>query len=99
MIDIDKYINLGIEMKVLGKEITIKQPSAKLTREINAMEKDMTEENYLDIREDVTLKILNNNVEGIILTKEGVAEIPFKLQTLITNELAKVVYEIENNPN
>ena len=99
MIDIDKYINLGIEMKVLGKEITIKQPSAKLTREINAMEKNMTDENYLEIREDVTLKILNNNVEEIKFTKVEVAEIPFKLQTLITNELAKVVYEIENNPN
>lgn len=99
MIDIDKYINLGIEMKVLGNQITIKQPSAKLTREINAMEKDMTDENYLEIRENITLKILNNNAEEIKFTKAGVAEIPFKLQILITNELTKMVYKIENDPN
>ena len=61
MINIDKYLNVNLEMQINGEVIYIKQPSAKITREISEIEKDMTTDNYLEIKSKICLILLNNN--------------------------------------
>lgn len=99
MINLDEYINDGIKVKLNGKEVTVKQLTARLAKEINKLEAGMNEENSYEIRAKVTLKFLNNNVEGVLFTEKDIENIPVKLQTTICGEVSKFVYDLKNNPN
>lgn len=99
MLDLDKYLKQSVEIKINGEVIEILQPSARMTKEIGQLEKDITEENYLDIKSKVTHKLLNNNASGRKFTIEEVDKIPFKLQDLITKEVTSMVYKADNDPN
>jgi hypothetical protein len=103
MIDLDKYFNEGIKVKLFGKAITLLQPTAKQYNQISKLEArfvglENAEEAY-KIRSEITLKILNNNAEGIKFTNEDVDKVPVKLQLAINNKVAGYVYELENDPN
>jgi len=99
MLDLDKYLKQGGEVKINGEVIEILQPSARMTKEIGQLEKDITEENYLDIKSKVTYKLLNNNASDKKFTIEEVDKIPFKLQDLITKEVTSMIYKADNDPN
>ncbi len=99
MLDLDKYLKQSVEVKINGEVIEILQPSARMTKEIGKLEKDITEENYLDIKSKVTHKLLNNNDSGKKFTIEEVDNIPFKLQDLITKEVTSMVYKADKDPN
>lgn len=99
MLDLDKYLKQGVEVKINGEVIEILQPSARMTKEIGQLEKDITEENYLDIKSKVTYKLLNNNASGKKFTIDEVDKIPFKLQDLITKEVTSMIYKADNDPN
>ncbi len=99
MLDLDKYLKQSVEVKINGEVIEILQPTAKMTKEIGRIEKDITEENYLDIKSKVTCELLNNNASGKKFTIEEVDNIPFKLQDLITKEVTSMVYKADKDPN
>ena len=103
MINLDKYFNEGIKVKLFGKEITLLQPTAKQYNEISKLEAKFVglknEEEAYKIRSEITLKILNNNAEGVKFTKVDIEMIPVKLQLAINNKVAGYVYELENDPN
>ncbi len=99
MLDLDKYLKQSVEVKIKNEVIEILQPSARMTKEIGTLEKDMTEENYLDIKTKVTYKLLNNNASGKKFTIEEVDNIPFKLQDIITKEITSMVYKADKDPN
>lgn len=99
MLDLDKYLKQSVEVKIYGQVIEILQPSARMTKEIGQLEKDITEENYLDIKSKVTHMLLNNNASGNKFTIEEIDSMPFKLQDLITKEVTSMIYEADNDPN
>ncbi|MEG1256901.1 hypothetical protein [Clostridium sp.] len=99
MLDLDKYLNQSIEIKINGEVIGVFQPSARMTKEIAELENSITEENYLDIKSKVIHKLLNNNASGKTFTIEEVDNIPFKLQDLITKEVTSMVYKADKDPN
>lgn len=99
MINLDKYIEEGIQVKLRGKEVTILQLTAKLSREVGKLESNIDKGDGYDNRAQITLKILNNNKEGIKFTQEDVDAIPVKLQVAIGNEIAKFTYQLMNDPN
>ncbi|MDB1935273.1 hypothetical protein PMY12_18535 [Clostridium tertium] len=99
MINIDDYLNIGVEVKINGEVIEVLQPTAKMTKEINKMEKEMTEENYLEIKSKVALMILNNNKQKKIFKDNDIDNIPYKLQDFIIKEIMKLVYKADNDPN
>lgn len=99
MINLDEYINDGVKVKLSGKEVTVKQLTARLAKEVNKLESVMDAENSYETRANVTLKFLNNNVEGVLFTESDIENMPVKLQTTICNEVSKFVYDISNNPN
>lgn len=70
-----------------------------MTKEIGKLERDVTEDNYLEIKSKTTHLILNNNNSNKKLTLEDIDNIPYKLQDLIIKELTNMVYEANNDPN
>ncbi|MFR4584644.1 hypothetical protein [Clostridium cadaveris] len=99
MINLDKYLNKSVEIKLKGKVIEILQPSAKMTKEIGKLEKEITEENYLEIKSKIAYKLLNNNASNRKFSMEEIDEIPYKLQDLVIHEITNMIYEAENDPN
>lgn len=99
MINIDDYLNIGVEVKINGEVIEVLQPTARMTKEINKMEKEITEENYLEIKSKVALMILNNNKQKKKFKIEDVDSIPYKLQDLIIQKVTELVYKADIDPN
>ena len=99
MLDLDKYLKQSVEIKLNGEVIEILQPTAKMTKEIGKLEKDITEENYLEVKSKVALMLLNNNSSNKKFTIEEVDQIPYKLQDLVIHEITNMIYEAENDPN
>ncbi|MDD6796294.1 MAG: hypothetical protein PUE01_12970 [Clostridiaceae bacterium] len=99
MLDLDKLMTTGLEVKILGKEITVLEPTAKQFKRIDKLQSEMTDENALEKRAEITKLILNNNAEGIKFTDEDIEKIPVKLQVLIHTQMSGFVYKIMNNPN
>ncbi|MDD6794622.1 MAG: hypothetical protein PUE01_04300 [Clostridiaceae bacterium] len=99
MLDLDKLMATGLEVKILGKEITVLEPTAKQFKRIDKLQSEMTDENALEKRAEITKLILNNNAEGIKFTDEDIEKIPVKLQVLIHTQMSGFVYKIVNDPN
>lgn len=99
MIDIDKYLKQSVDLRVNGEVIEVLQPTARTTKEIAELERDVTEENYLDIKSKVTRIILNNNSSNKKLSEEEIDRIPFKLQDLIIKEVTSLIYKADKDPN
>lgn len=99
MINLDEYLNQSVDIKINGEVVEVLQPTAKMTKEISKLEGEMTEENYLDTKSKITLKILNNNSSGKKFTVNEIDQIPFKLQDLIIKRITSMVYEADKDPN
>lgn len=99
MLDLDKLMNQGIEIRLFEKDITLLQPTAKVAVEIDKIQSEMNEENAYEKRKDITKIMLNNNVEKINFTDEQINKIPVKLQVTIHQEINKFVFDLVNNPN
>lgn len=94
-IDIDKYIDESVKIKFKDKVLDVKEPSARLTKELINLEKSITNENALDIQEETVRLILNNNKNGIELTTEDIKEIPYKVQKIILREIKTMRERVE----
>lgn len=99
LLDLNKLINTGIEIKLGDKKATIKQPTVKIIKKTDNLIKEMTDKNAYENRFEITKILLNNNVEGIKFTDEEIQSIPVKLQTQIHEEINSFIYDLENNPN
>jgi len=99
MLDLDKLINEGIEVKVLGKVVTILQPTIGDSKAIDKLQGEMTQDNAYEKRAAITKVILNNNSEGIKFTDSDINKIPVKLQTVLHMEINKFTYDLVNSPN
>lgn len=99
MIDIDKYLNITLDIKINGEIINIKQPSAKLTKAISEMEKEINEENYLELKTKIAMLLLNNNNSNKIFTLEDADNIPFQVQDIIIKEISNMITKAKNDPN
>ena len=99
MLDLDKLMTTGLKVKILGKEITVLEPTAKQFKRIDKLQSEMTDESALEKRAEITKLILNNNAEGIKFTDEDIEKIPVKLQVLIHTQMSGFIYKIVNDPN
>ena len=99
MLDLDKLIAEGFELKLNNKVVTIKQLTISQAKKIDKLQAEMDEKNAYDKRAEITLILINNNVENIKFTKEEVENIPIRLQVKIQQEINKFVYDTVNDPN
>ena len=99
MLDLDKYLNQGLDIKIDDKVVTVKQPTAAMVKEIRKIENTTTEKNDLDNKTKITQLLLDNNTSGKKFSSGEVDKIPFKVQDIIIAEIFKFVAEADNDPN
>lgn len=99
MINLDKYLDQAIEFQLGGESIHVKQPSARVTKQIAKLESEINNENYLTTRCEITSLILNANTENKTFTKTEIDKIPFKVQDIIAQEVAVMKFTADNDPN
>ncbi|MDD6794617.1 MAG: hypothetical protein PUE01_04275 [Clostridiaceae bacterium] len=99
MLDLDKIIEQGFELKLNGKIATVKQLNIKQAKKIDKLQSEMNEKNAYDKRAEITLILINNNKEDIKFTEEDIEDMPVKLQVAIHNEVNKYMYDLANDPN
>lgn len=98
-IDIDEYIDKTIKIKFKDKMLEVKEPSARLTKQLIALEASIQEENALDVQEETVRLILNNNKNGVEFTKDDIEDIPFKVQKIILGKIKTMRERAEKDPN
>lgn len=50
MLDLDRYVNNSIEVKIAGEIYDILEPTLAVNMEVNRIEEDLTEENLFEKR-------------------------------------------------
>ena len=99
MLDLDKYMELSKEVKVFGRKLKIKQPTVAMIERINAIERDLTEENVLEKRVETAEIIVNNNREGIKIEREQLKELSRGALELLIAVSTGMIKEADENPN
>ncbi len=99
MLDLDKYINNSVEMKIHGEIIHVKQPSVLLIEKIDKIEETQTEDNVREKRLEIALLMLNYNEEEMVFTVEDLKEMTQEAVFKIIATIASLRYEAETDPN
>lgn len=99
MLDLDKYINNNVEMKIGGEVIHVKQPSIGMIDRIEAIELDLNEDNAMEKRLEIAVLMLNNNEEGRTFAKEDLRNWTQEAMLKVITTISKLRYEAETDPN
>lgn len=70
MLDLDRYVNNSIEVKIAGEIYDILEPTLAVNMEVNRIEEDLTEENLFEKRVDVAKLFLDHKPAGKDFFKE-----------------------------
>ena len=63
MLDLDRYINNSIQIKLFGEEYDVLEPTIKMIMEMNRIESDLTEENMHKKRLEAGVLLLSYNLQ------------------------------------
>lgn len=99
MLDLDKYINNNVEMKIGGDVLHVIQPSVEMIDKIDTIEKDMTEENIREKRIEVVCMMLNHNMEGAKIKKESLYKWTQEALMKVITTMSLLRYEADTDPN
>ena len=99
MLDLDKYINNSIQIRLFGEEYDILEPTVAMNMEMAKIEADLTEGNLHEKRLEAGLLLLNHNKQGKKFTKDELSALPFEALTRVTAEVALLRLKADQNPN
>lgn len=99
MLDLDKYIENELEVKIFGKKVHVKEITARMMSRINKIEKDMNSGNIGEKRTEVALLVLNNNRERIVFEEKDFENIPYVVVDKIAEEVSEMKKRVEEDPN
>lgn len=99
MLDLDKYIENELEVKIFGKKVHVKEITARMMSCINVIEKGMHSGNIGEKRTEVAIFVLNNNREGIVFEERDFENIPYVVVDKIAEEVSKMKKRVEEDPN
>lgn len=99
MLDLDKYIDNRLEIKIFGKKITVKEPTPRMFSELRKIEKDITAENTAEKRVQTAVLFLNNNCEGEQFTEEQINNVPYVAVDLFCKEVVAMREKADEDPN
>ena len=99
MLDLDRYINNSIEIKLFGEVYDILEPTIAMNMEMNRIEEDLTKENLHEKRIESGLLLLNHNKQGRAFTKKELSALPFEALTRLIAEIALLRLNADQNPN
>lgn len=99
MLDLDKYINNSVKIKLFGKEYDVLEPTMEMVMQVDKIERDINEKNANDKRIEVFLLFLNNNKQKEEFTKEDAYKMPFEAISNTIGEISSLRYKAESDPN
>lgn len=99
MLDLDKYINNSMKIKIFGGEYDILEPTIRMNMEIDRIESDLTTKNLHRKRIETAVILLNNNKQGKKFTAEELKSVPFEALSRLIAEIALFRLEAESDPN
>lgn len=99
MIDLDKYLNNSIRIKLFGKEYDILEPTIAMNMQMAEIEADLTEENRHEKRLESGLLLLNHNKQRRTFTKDELSRLPFEALTRAIAEIVLLRLKADQNPN
>lgn len=99
MLDLDKYINNSMRIKIFGEEYDILEPTIGMNMEIDRIESDLTRKNLHRKRLDTAAILLNNNRQGRVFTIEELKTIPFEALSVLIAEIVMFRLQADENPN
>ena len=99
MLDLDKYINNSIQIKLFGEEYDILEPTRKMRIEMNRIESNLTEENMHKKRLEAGVLLLSYNRQGKKFTEDELARMPFEALTRVLAEISLLRLKADSDPN
>ena len=92
MLDLDKYLDNSVEMRIGGEVIHVMQPTLRMIDKVDMIEKDLTEDNINDKRMDVAILFLKfEKLDLYDWTTDAI--------TNVINTMSVLRYEAESDPN
>ena len=77
MLDLDRYINNSIKVKIFGEELEILEPSVQMIMQIDRIESKKKKDEKEAVLEIAEL-FLNHNCQGRKFTKEELKKLPYE---------------------
>lgn len=99
MLDLDRYVNNSIPIKLFGEEYDILEPTMEMVMEVDRIEADLTVQNLHQKRIETALLFLNNNKQGKQFIESDLKKIPFEGITRLIAEISILRLDAEKNPN
>ena len=99
MLDLDKYINNSMKIKLKGVEYDILEPTIGMNMEVNRIESDLNENNLHEKRLETAKLLMDHNRQGKVFTMEELKEIPFEALSMVIAEIALFRLKADQDPN
>lgn len=99
MLDLDKYINNSMRVKLFGEEYDVLEPTVAMTMKMDEIEKNLSEENLHQKRLESAVLLLSNNQQGRKFTEEELKRLPFEALTRVIAEIAVFRLRADSDPN
>lgn len=99
MLDLDKYLNNHIEMKIGGEVVSVKQPTVAMIDAIDQIEEGLTDENAREKKMEIVKLMINNNKEEKRFRKEDLKEWTMEALDKVIITISLLRFEAENDPN
>lgn len=99
MLDLDRYINNSMKIKLLGEEYDILEPTIGMNMELNRIEADINQENLHRKRIESAKLLMSHNRQKKTFTEEELKQIPFEGLSRLLAEIALFRLEADENPN
>ena len=99
MLDLDKYINNSIQIRLFGEEYDILEPTIKMIMEMNRIESNLTEDDMHKKRLEAGVLLLSYNRQGKEFTEDELAKMPFEALTRVLAEISLLRLKADSDPN
>lgn len=99
MLDLDKYMDQSIEVRIFGKTVHAKLPGIRIYNQIDVVEQDLDKENLPQKRLEVAKILLDNNKEGHVFELEELSELSVEAIESVVAEFAKLKMQADTDPN
>lgn len=99
MLDLDKYINNSIQIRLFGEEYDILEPTIAMSMEMERIESGLTKENVHKKRLESGVLLLSHNRQGKTFTTEELEKLPFEALVRVIAEIVMFRLKADANPN
>ena len=97
MLDLDKYINNSLKIKVFGEEYDVLEPTLEMLMKTARIEADMTQENKYEKQLQTAELLLNHNKQGKEFGKDELKKLPYEALVRLIAEI--FLLKAETDPN